>query len=84
MTEDNFNTFLCETEKILNDRPLTTVSEDPNDETPLTPSLILLLRNNSCKTSFEGGNIPKMHHKQAQFLASLFWKRWLKEYVLSL
>ncbi len=84
MSEDNLMTFLCEAEKILNDRPLTDVSSDPNDLVPLSPSLILLLRGNSCEPLFECQNVPKMYHRQAQFLARLFWKRWLKEYIPSL
>ena len=84
MSEDNLTTFFCEVEKILNDRPLTQVSNDPNDQTPLTPSLILLLRGNACEPILESENIPKVYHRQAQFLADLFWKRWLREYVPSL
>ena len=84
MSEDNLNTFLCEAEKILNDRPLTKVSDDPDDQTPLTPNLILLLRGNVCKPLYEAENVPKAYHRQAQFLADLFWKRWLKKYVPSL
>ena len=84
MSEDNLNTFLCEAERILNDRPLTTISDDPDDQTPITPNLILLLHGNVCKPLFESENAPKAYHRQAQFLADLFWKRWLKEYVPSL
>ena len=83
MSEDNLTTFLCETEKILNERPLTKVSESPDDEIPLSPNLILLLRGNSSECLFEAKNVPRMYHRQAQFLADLFWKRWLKEYVSS-
>ena len=80
MTEDNLTTFFCEIEKILNDRPLTQISNDPNDQTPLTPSLILLLRGNASKPILESENDPKIYHRQAQYLADIFWKRWLKEY----
>jgi hypothetical protein len=84
MTEDNLLTFLCEAEKILNDRPVTSVSNDPNDPSPLSPSLILLLRGNPCERLYNSENSVKRSHRQAQFLADIFWKRWLKEYISSL
>ena len=40
-------TLMAETEKILNDRPLTANSSDIRDQDPLTPSKLLLLRPNS-------------------------------------
>lgn len=43
---EGLRTFLCEVEAILNDHPLTKVSEDPNDLEPLTPNNILLLKGN--------------------------------------
>jgi len=82
MSDDNLSTVLCEVEKVLNDRPITALSNDPNDELPLTPNLVLLLRGNSCQSMFsENYNGPKLYHKQAQFMADVFWKRWLREYV---
>ena len=84
MNEDNLVTFMCEVEKILNDRPLVSITDDPNDELPLSPSMILLLRGNSCKSLFNESNVPKMYHRQSQYLANIFWKRWTKEYVPSL
>lgn len=38
------HTILCEVEAILNDRPLTKVSDDVNDLEALTPNHILLLK----------------------------------------
>lgn len=83
LSEDNLVTFLCEAEKVLNDRPLTVMSNDPED-VPLSPSMILLLRGNSCAAMFESVDQPKRFHKQAQYLCDIFWKRFLREYVPSL
>lgn len=44
LDDDSLHTILCEVEAILNDRPITQLSEDPNDLEPLTPNHILLLK----------------------------------------
>ena len=44
LTDEELTSFLCEAEKILNDRPLTRMGSDAQDPTPLTPNHLLLLR----------------------------------------
>lgn len=46
LDDDSFHTALCEVEFILNDRPLTSVSDDPNDLDVLTPNHLLQLKSN--------------------------------------
>ncbi|GFX39110.1 integrase catalytic domain-containing protein [Trichonephila clavipes] len=41
LTYEELLTVLCDCEAVVNSRPLTYVSEDPNDLIPLTPSLFL-------------------------------------------
>ena len=43
LNDEALRTFLMEVEKILNDRPITSVSSDPQDLEALTPNHILLL-----------------------------------------
>ena len=43
-TDEVLLTTMCEVERILNDRPLTMVSNDPNDLGALTPNHLLLLK----------------------------------------
>jgi hypothetical protein len=52
--DECLTTIMCEVESIMmNSRPLTKVSDDPNDLEALTPNHLLLLQ-----TSMETGSIP--------------------------
>ncbi len=80
-------TFMAEVERILNDRPITQASCDKDDPEPLTPSKLLLLKNNSsipygvfCKNDV----YARRWWRQAQYLANVFWRRWIKEYLSAL
>ena len=83
VNDETLLTVIAEVEKILNDRPLTRVTNDPNNLDPLAPSQLLLLRPNSSLLSTDLGNLVpyKKRWKQSQYLANVFWKRWLKEYL---
>ena len=48
VNDEKLSTLLCEVERILNDRPLTSLSDHPDDPEPLTLSKLLLLRSNPC------------------------------------
>ncbi|XP_052271561.1 uncharacterized protein LOC127872270 [Dreissena polymorpha] len=86
-TDEQLHTFMTEVEKILNDRPITPVSDDPRDPPALTPSMLLLMKTN---TSIPQGVFRKQDvyaqrwWKQVQYLANVFWKRWLHEYLPTL
>lgn len=86
MNDEALTTLLCEVEKILNDRPLTLLSDHPDDPEPLTPNKLLLLKSNPCLPL----DVLTKHDKygkrwrQAQCLANSFWKRWIKEYLPAL
>ena len=80
-------TVMAEVEQIINDRPLTSLSDDPRDPEPLTPSKLLLLRNNSCVPPGLFSNTDNYTHRwwrQAQYVANVFWRRWLREYIPAL
>ena len=78
--------ILVEVEKIMNDRPITPVSSEPQDLEALTPNHILLLRRNSsvCPGEFEGLDRYESRWKHVQILSDEFWKRWTKEYLPTL
>jgi hypothetical protein len=84
INDDNLNTLFCEIECIINNRPLTELSDDISDLEALTPNHILTLKSD---ITFPPGLFQKTDcylykkWKQVQYLADLFWKRWLKEYI---
>lgn len=85
--EEVLHTFLTEAEHLINSRPLTIVSEDPNEFESITPNHILIQKSN--KTQLPGvftsrDEMLKKQWRIAQYLTDLFWKRWLKEYLPTL
>jgi hypothetical protein len=75
---------MCEVESILNNRPLTQISNDINDLEPLTPNHLLLA--DSVVTYPPGlfsehDLFVRKRWRQVQYLADLFWTRWRKEYL---
>ena len=88
VTEEELHTAICGAERLLNSRPITYVSSDPNDLSPLTPSHFLvgeiggpfapeaLDREQTCN--------PRKRWHRVQQLLGQFWKRWRKEFLPSL
>ncbi|XP_073237647.1 uncharacterized protein [Porites lutea] len=83
LDDECLQTLLCEAESIINGRPLTKVSDDPNDLEPLTPNHLLLLRQNESLPPglFEKNTYSRRRWRQVQYLANVFWGRWKREYL---
>ena len=85
--EDTLHTLLLEIENIVNSRPLTSVSDDIDDLEPLTPKYFLIGQS-SLNANFV--NITKKNinnrtkWKLERAVTSMYWKRWIKEYLLLL
>ena len=86
-SDETLLTVMAEVERILNDRPLTALSDHHDDLLPLTPNDLLLLRNNTSTPPgifTENDLYTRKRWKQAQHLANVFWKRWIREYLPTL
>lgn len=84
LDDEGFQTVLCEAEAMLNDQPITKLSEDPNDLEALTPNHLLLMKGKPILPPglFEKTDLyAKRRWKQVQYIADLFWKRWIHEYL---
>ena len=79
-------TLMCTVEGIVNSRPITKLSDDPGDPSPLTPNHLLLLRSGPQLPPgvFVKQDMYKKRWRQVQYLADLFWRQWLAEYLPSL
>lgn len=78
-------TYFIEVERILNDRPLTSAVLDANDKLALCPNSLLFWR--EYEGIVEEGNMRNKYDKrwkQVNYLADVFWKRWLRDYLSSL
>ena len=87
LDDEGLSTLMCEVENIVNGRPLTKVSDDPRDLEALTPNHLLLLRGGpslppGCFTKDD--TYSRRRWKQVQYLADIFWRRWIKEYLPAL
>ncbi|CAK9813811.1 hypothetical protein ANTPLA_LOCUS7990 [Anthophora plagiata] len=86
-TYEQFYTLIVEIEAILNSRPLTPLSSDPNDFLALSPSHFLIgdSLTNPLEHDFVDTPINKLSLWQhIQRLKHHFWKRWQKEYLQEL
>jgi transposase InsO family protein len=84
LDDEGLQTLMCEVEAILNNRPLTSASEDPNDLGTLSPSHILMMKPSGSMSPgiFEiEDNYTRRRWRQLQYLSNLFWKRWTREYL---
>ena len=86
LTDEVLSTVLIEAEGIVNGRPLTKCSEDPDDGEVLTPNHFLRLgvRDTGDWSSYTDGRGHRRRWCQVQSWISQFWRRWKREYLLLL
>ena len=83
LTDELLQTTFCIVENFLNDRLVTRICTDPDDKLPLTPNMLLVGKR--CESLppgvFEQCDVYRRRYwRQANFIADLFWRRWLLEY----
>ncbi|XP_058448615.1 uncharacterized protein LOC131428586 [Malaya genurostris] len=82
-----FSTVLVQIEACLNSRPITPLSNDPNDEEALTPGHFIIGRPLLAVPEPDLAHIPENRldlWQKTQSLTQHFWKRWSKEYLCTL
>ena len=87
LTDDALLTLFSEAEHVVNSRPLTPITMNPEGEEPLTPNHLLMFRPTAqqapgkfdCKDNF-----VHKRWRQIQYLSDLFWHRWRREYLQTL
>ena len=87
LSRDEFTTILAETTSIVNNTPLWTVSNDPNDPAPLTPVMLLNVYNHPSTSMCDGYTekylllYGQRQYRRVKYLSSQYWKRWREEYI---
>lgn len=87
LTYEELSTVLAQIEAVLNSRPLTPMSADPNDLLPLCPSHFLVGRPLTAPagddlTTKKAALLPR--YGRIEQMRQHFWQRWSKEYISEL
>lgn len=83
-TFEEFNTFIIQIEAVLNSRPLTALSADPNDLSALSPGHFLIGQSFTDLPESDFRDVPKNRLSMWQHIQKVrcdFWARWHKEYL---
>lgn len=84
LTYEELYTILVQIESILNSRPLTPLSSDPEDLTPLTPAHFLIGDSLAAVPQDNVMDLPQNRVSRYEYLQQVlqhFWKRWSREYL---
>ena len=86
LSDESFETLLTEIEAIINGRPLTKLSDNPDDPAPLTPNHLLIGSSGASLApgKFDDADALRRRWKLVQRVADKFWTSWLKQYITGL
>ena len=87
LTHEVLCTLMTEVCCIVNSRPITVVSNDPESPTVLTPNVLLTQKIDSDVKPLQDFSMKDMYQSQwkhVQLLADQFWKRWRTQYLHNL
>ena len=88
LTERQLSVILTEIEGMVNNRPLSTVTDHPDDLVPITPAELIIGRRMEAipdpnfKNKDSETNIQHLWRKR-QHVLNAFWKRWRHDYLLA-
>lgn len=85
---EELETVLCSVEAAINERPLTTVSDDPDDQRPLRPADFLHCslgpdQSPDRDRGSESRQLTRRRRYQSR-VTTILWKRWQREYLRQL
>ena len=85
LSKEEFISVVYEVEKIVNNRPLTPVSSDVNDELPLTPSMLMgnVFSSGFASDSLSSSQMTRRHRYILKVVSGLK-RRWHFEYLAAL
>ena len=86
LNDDELNTLFVEIENIMNSSPLTEVTPEVGDLTPLTPNHLLRINPEVASTPCPVDKTDcysRQRFRLVQYVAEEFWKRWIMEYPRS-
>ncbi|XP_047020735.1 uncharacterized protein LOC124630779 [Helicoverpa zea] len=81
LTFEELATLFSQIEAILNSRPLSPLSSDPNDPTPLTPGHFLVGRPLTAVPSPPITALRPNRYELIEKIRQQFWSRWQKEFL---
>lgn len=86
LTYEEFTTVICRIEAVINSRPLTLISDDPNDYAALTPAHPLRQKSSLSYPEPAGPIVdnPTNRYQLMSKLIQHFWTRWRKEVLSSM
>ena len=86
LTDEELITLVTEVERIVNNRPITTVSSDPDDLEALSPNSLLMGKIDDSLPSdvFIKADGYRTSWRLVNRLADQFWSRWVREYLPTL
>ena len=82
LSDDVLHTVMCNVENIVNSHLISKLSDDVDDDTPLTPNHVLLLHSNPALSwgTFFSCDMYRKRWRFLQYLCNRFWKI-LREYL---
>ncbi|GFU20322.1 integrase catalytic domain-containing protein [Trichonephila clavipes] len=83
LSYEELSTVICECEFLINSRPLTYISENPQELIPLTPAMFLIENRCSDTTDIDELNSRDLR-KRMKYRIKLFRQRFRKEYLSEL